>query len=210
MRRVRPTVLNVMGCRSVQLGSFEDYLVAVARGCTERGLMAVFAYPEEPAAPGSHGHRGGRRGGRSRRRHDNPQHAGRDGAVARTGTPQGDRACTRTSVDSAYVGVLARCPQRASRLRMLSRHQTSIRVSVGERAAFAVLSPLLAGVVVGAGPVKEELPRLGVAGEEGDLGAVPWNRQPRGSSSPGDQGAHATRTRDTGFGRCDRHGLTAT
>jgi glycosyltransferase involved in cell wall biosynthesis len=35
----------------VQYGSFEGYLVAVARRCCERGLKCIFVYPEEPLQP---------------------------------------------------------------------------------------------------------------------------------------------------------------
>ncbi len=41
-------VLHVIGCRSVQHGSYEDYLLSVARSCRDRGLVPVFLYPDEP------------------------------------------------------------------------------------------------------------------------------------------------------------------
>lgn len=42
-------VLHVVGCRSVQYGSFEDNLVSLAAVCSRRGLTSVFVYPEWPA-----------------------------------------------------------------------------------------------------------------------------------------------------------------
>jgi len=42
-------VLHVVGCRSVQYGSFEDNLVSLAAVCSRRGLTSVFVYPEQPA-----------------------------------------------------------------------------------------------------------------------------------------------------------------
>jgi len=43
-------VLHIVGCRSIQYGSFEDNLVALARACSQRGMQALFAYPEPPIA----------------------------------------------------------------------------------------------------------------------------------------------------------------
>lgn len=43
-------VLHVLGCRSVQWGSFEDYLLGVVAHCRSRGLRLVLVYPELPVS----------------------------------------------------------------------------------------------------------------------------------------------------------------
>jgi glycosyltransferase involved in cell wall biosynthesis len=48
--RDEPVALHILGCRSVQYGSFEDSLVCLARACRGEGLTADFVYPEPPAS----------------------------------------------------------------------------------------------------------------------------------------------------------------
>jgi glycosyltransferase involved in cell wall biosynthesis len=48
--RDEPVALHILGCRSVQYGSFEDALVCLARACRAEGLTAEFVYPEPPAS----------------------------------------------------------------------------------------------------------------------------------------------------------------
>ena len=43
-----PAVVQVMGWRSQQYGSFERFLVAVARGCADAGLASHFVFPSRP------------------------------------------------------------------------------------------------------------------------------------------------------------------
>jgi glycosyltransferase involved in cell wall biosynthesis len=49
--RERARVLHVMGWPSVQYGSFERHLVAVARRCGEAGVVNHFAFAARPASP---------------------------------------------------------------------------------------------------------------------------------------------------------------
>lgn len=42
-------VLHIIGCRSVQYGSFEDNLVYLTAACSARGLRSILVYPREPA-----------------------------------------------------------------------------------------------------------------------------------------------------------------
>ncbi|HEX8082724.1 MAG TPA: glycosyltransferase family 4 protein [Solirubrobacteraceae bacterium] len=46
----RPSIVHVMGWRSQQYGSFERFLVAVARECSARGADTHLVFPEPPAA----------------------------------------------------------------------------------------------------------------------------------------------------------------
>lgn len=43
-------VMHVVGCPSVQHGSFEDYLLSLARACGQRGMTLVLVYPDVPAS----------------------------------------------------------------------------------------------------------------------------------------------------------------
>ncbi|HEX2086925.1 MAG TPA: glycosyltransferase family 4 protein [Solirubrobacteraceae bacterium] len=45
-----PSIVHVMGWRSQQYGSFERFLVAVARECSARGARTHLVFPEAPAA----------------------------------------------------------------------------------------------------------------------------------------------------------------
>ncbi|MDQ5809101.1 MAG: hypothetical protein M3320_10535, partial [Actinomycetota bacterium] len=46
----RPSIVHVMGWRSQQYGSFERFLVKVARECAARGAETHLVFPEPPAA----------------------------------------------------------------------------------------------------------------------------------------------------------------
>ena len=48
--RDEPVALHIMGCRSVQYGSFEDALVCLARACRANGITAEYVYPEAPVS----------------------------------------------------------------------------------------------------------------------------------------------------------------
>ena len=48
--RRRPSIVHVMGWRSQQYGSFERFLVALARACGEAGAETYLFFPEPPAS----------------------------------------------------------------------------------------------------------------------------------------------------------------
>lgn len=162
-------VLNVMGCRSVQYGSFEDYLVSVTRACRERGMTVAFVYPEEPSEP--------------RFRTEIEQAGGEIRVIRGTESPTlgGGVALwreirrTRPTVVHGHFGrpgylsaILGRAG--GAPVVLLSKHQTSWpHISFGTRAVYTLLGRLVQGVVVGAEPVREELPSLGVAASKGVL-----------------------------------------
>jgi len=155
-------VLNVMGCRSVQYGSFEDYLVAVTRACCQRGMVPVFAYPGEPAVP--------------RFREDIEAAGGEYVVVPGTDsfTVEGMRGLWRTierlhpcivhghfgrpGYLGAALGHLGRTP-----VVLLSKHQTSWpRLSPATRIVYTMLVRWTWAVLVGATPVLEELASIGL------------------------------------------------
>jgi glycosyltransferase involved in cell wall biosynthesis len=160
-------ILNVIGCRSVQYGSFEDYLVAVTRSCRKRSLTPVFIYPEEPTS------RQFRRdieeaGGQVVVTADSEKPSltvarGLWREIVRTRPAIVHVHFDRVSYLAALLGKLAGVP-----MVMLSRHITMWpRISLKNRAIYALLSLFVWRFVAGAKPVSEELPSLGVPERKG-------------------------------------------
>lgn len=157
-----PTVLNVMGCRSVQYGSFEDYLVEVTRSCRRRRLTPVFVYPNEPVDP---------------KFRDEIELAGGRLLVipdTETATFRGalrlwrEMRQTRPAIVHAHFGksgYLAAVLGKLTRTPVVfaSKHQTSWPYPTRKtKVTYALLSRITTGILAGAQPVREELPTLGV------------------------------------------------
>jgi glycosyltransferase involved in cell wall biosynthesis len=162
-------ILNVMGCRSVQYGSFEGYLVAVTRSCRERSLAPVFIYPDEPAD--------------RQFRRDIEEAGGQIVVIAGTEklSLTGARGLwreivrTRPAVVHSHFGRVSYLAVLLGKLAgapmvILTRHSTAWpRISLKNRAIHTLLSPFIWRVVVVSKPVSEELPSLGVPERKGAL-----------------------------------------
>lgn len=159
-------VLNVMGCRSVQYGSFEDYVVLLTGSCRRLGMTPVFVYAEEPAD------------GRFRRRIERA--GGVLEVVPGTDVPTaaGARAIWRSiaehrpAIVHGHFGRAGYLAPLLGRVRgvpvtLLSKHQTSWpTVTTATRLVYTGLARAFTSVLVGAAPVGDELRGLGVPAEK--------------------------------------------